>query len=77
LEAQRAVLLKPGLLARYRAWGDPIGGDHRSLDGNHYAKMVVAEAIDLTENYDRLFSRLKEYVEEKMKRELQAEKEGE
>ncbi len=54
-----------------RAWGDPIlRGIIETLNGNQYAKMVVAEVVDLKENYDRLLSRLKEYVEEKMKGEL-------
>ncbi len=44
-----------------------------TLNGNHYAKMVVAEVIDLKGNYDRLLQRLREYVEEKMKGELQTE----
>ena len=61
-----------------RAWGDPIlRGIIEALNGNQYAKMVVAEVIDLKGNYDRLLSRLKEYVEEKMKGELQSERERE
>ncbi len=55
-----------------RAWGDPVlRGIIEVLNGDHYAKMVVAEVIDLKGSYERLLSRLKEYVEDKMKGKLE------